>query len=103
MMLFEIPPQSLFIVLLFAIYHISKCGSFLMHQRHQSRKLINNNCKDSASNLSSSNHPSHVLFMGDHSAATLFEIGDTVTVVEDVLKAGRNLNGLSGKVIQTVS
>lgn len=97
-MILELPQSLYSIVLLFAIYHINECGSFHMQQRPQSKKLINNNRKDSASN-----HPSLILFMGDHSAATLFEIGDTVTVVEDVIKAGRNLNGLSGTVIQTVS
>ena len=102
-MILELPQSLYSIVLLFAIYHINECSSFHMQRpRPQSRKLINNNCKDRASNLSS-NYPSHTLFMGDHSAATLFEIGDTVTVVEDVIKAGRNLNGLSGTVIQTVS
>jgi len=39
--------------------------------------------------------------MGDHSSATVFEVGDSVTVVEDVMKAGRNLRGLSGEVIET--
>lgn len=39
--------------------------------------------------------------MGDHSSATLFQVGDTVTVVEDVFKAGTNLNGRSGMVIET--
>ena len=39
--------------------------------------------------------------MGDHSSATLFQVGDTVTVVEDVMKAGKNLKGLSGTVIET--
>ena len=97
-MILELPQSLYSIVLLFAIYHINECSSFHMQQRPQSKKLINNNRKDSASN-----HPSLILFMGDHSAATLFEIGDTVTVVEDVIKAGRNLNGLSGTVIQTVS
>eukprot|EP00571_Detonula_confervacea_P001947 CAMPEP_0172321412 /NCGR_PEP_ID=MMETSP1058-20130122/43306_1 /TAXON_ID=83371 /ORGANISM="Detonula confervacea, Strain CCMP 353" /LENGTH=140 /DNA_ID=CAMNT_0013036915 /DNA_START=237 /DNA_END=659 /DNA_ORIENTATION=- len=33
--------------------------------------------------------------------ATRFRIGDIVTVMEDVMKAGKNLNGLSGKVIET--
>eukprot|EP00569_Conticribra_weissflogii_P018174 CAMPEP_0171448570 /NCGR_PEP_ID=MMETSP0881-20121228/39683_1 /TAXON_ID=67004 /ORGANISM="Thalassiosira weissflogii, Strain CCMP1336" /LENGTH=227 /DNA_ID=CAMNT_0011973001 /DNA_START=29 /DNA_END=711 /DNA_ORIENTATION=+ len=40
-------------------------------------------------------------YMGDHSSATVFEVGDSVTVVEDVMKAGRNLRGLSGEVIET--
>ncbi len=40
-------------------------------------------------------------FMGDHSSATVFKVGDSVTVVEDVMKAGRNLKGLTGKVIET--
>lgn len=39
--------------------------------------------------------------MADHSCATVFELGDIVTVTEDVLKAGKNLNGRSGTVIQT--
>ena len=102
-MILELPQSLYSIVLLFAIYHINECSSFHMQQRPQSKKLINNNCKDSTLSNLPSNHPSHILFMGDHSAATLFEIGDTVTVVEDVIKAGRNLNGLSGTVIQTVS
>ncbi|KAL7530187.1 hypothetical protein ACHAXR_003351 [Thalassiosira sp. AJA248-18] len=39
--------------------------------------------------------------MGDHSCATIFQKGDTVTVMEDVMKAGKNLKGLSGTVIET--
>ncbi|KAL9187409.1 hypothetical protein ACHAXT_001512 [Thalassiosira profunda] len=41
------------------------------------------------------------LFMGDHSSATRFNVGDAVTVVDDVMKAGKNLKGLSGTVIET--
>ncbi|KAL7534086.1 hypothetical protein ACHAWF_004714 [Thalassiosira exigua] len=41
------------------------------------------------------------LFMGDHSSATIFQVGDRVTVVEDVMKAGKNLKGLSGTVVET--
>jgi SAM-dependent methyltransferase len=41
------------------------------------------------------------LFMGDHSAATVFSLGDKVTVIEDVVKSGKNLKGLSGSVIHT--
>lgn len=40
------------------------------------------------------------LFM-DHSSATVFKVGDEVTVVEDVMKAGKNLRGRSGEVIDT--
>jgi hypothetical protein len=39
--------------------------------------------------------------VGDHSSATRFQIGDTVKVVEDVMKMGRNLKGLDGIVIET--
>lgn len=39
--------------------------------------------------------------MGDHSSATLFEVGDTVKVIEDVIKAGDNLRGRIGTVIET--
>eukprot|EP00578_Thalassiosira_sp_NH16_P010765 CAMPEP_0181120222 /NCGR_PEP_ID=MMETSP1071-20121207/24037_1 /TAXON_ID=35127 /ORGANISM="Thalassiosira sp., Strain NH16" /LENGTH=223 /DNA_ID=CAMNT_0023204855 /DNA_START=88 /DNA_END=756 /DNA_ORIENTATION=- len=41
------------------------------------------------------------LFMGDRSCATRFQVGDIVTVTEDVMKAGENLRGLSGTVIET--
>mmetsp|Transcript_24675 Transcript_24675/g.52607 ORF Transcript_24675/g.52607 Transcript_24675/m.52607 type:complete len:223 (+) Transcript_24675:85-753(+) len=41
------------------------------------------------------------VYMGDHSSATLFLIGDTVKVVEDVMKAGKNLKGRTGTVIET--
>ena len=41
------------------------------------------------------------LFMADHSSVTSLSVGDTVTVIEDVLKAGKNLRGLSGTVIET--
>lgn len=44
---------------------------------------------------------STTLRMGDHSSATLFQVGDMVTVVEDVMKAGKNLRGQSGLVIET--
>ena len=37
----------------------------------------------------------------DHSSATVFQIGDTVTVIEDVMKAGKSLRGRSGEVIET--
>lgn len=37
----------------------------------------------------------------DHSSATLFGIGDTVTVIDDVMKSGRNLNGMTGEVTFT--
>ena len=37
----------------------------------------------------------------DHSSATIFQVGDAVTVTEDVMKAGRNLRGLSGEVVET--
>ena len=40
------------------------------------------------------------LFM-DHSSATLFEVGDTVKVIDDVMKSGRNLNGMIGEVTFT--
>jgi hypothetical protein len=39
--------------------------------------------------------------MGDHSSATRFQIGDTVKVVEDVMKMGRSLKGLDGIVVET--
>ena len=39
--------------------------------------------------------------MGDHSSATLFRLGDVVIVTDDVMKAGKNLKGLSGEVIET--
>lgn len=39
--------------------------------------------------------------MVDHSSVTSFSVGDTVTVIDDVLKAGKNLRGLSGTVIET--
>lgn len=41
------------------------------------------------------------LFMADHSSVTSLSVGDTVTVIEDVLKAGKNLRGKSGTVIET--
>lgn len=41
-----------------------------------------------------------ILFM-DHSSVTDFKVGDEVTVVEDVMKAGKNLRGRSGEVIDT--
>ena len=41
------------------------------------------------------------LFMADHSSVTSVSVGDSVTVVEDVLKAGKNLRGFSGTVIET--
>ena len=37
----------------------------------------------------------------DHSSVTSLSVGDTVTVIEDVQKAGKNLRGLSGTVIET--
>ena len=37
----------------------------------------------------------------DHSSATLFEVGDTVTVIDDIMKGNRNLNGMSGQVTFT--
>ena len=40
-------------------------------------------------------------FMGDHSSATRFQIGDSVIVVDDVMKMGRNLKGLDGIVVET--
>ena len=40
--------------------------------------------------------------MGDHSCATVFQVGDAVTVIEDVMKAGKNLKGLSGTVMPEV-
>jgi hypothetical protein len=40
-------------------------------------------------------------FMGDHSSVSYFKVGDSVTVVDDVLKAGRNLRGLKGIVTET--
>ena len=39
--------------------------------------------------------------MADHSSVTSLSVGDKVAVVEDVLKAGENLRGLLGTVIQT--
>ena len=39
--------------------------------------------------------------MGDHSSATRFQIGDSVVVVDDVMKMGRNLKGLDGIVVET--
>jgi adenine/guanine phosphoribosyltransferase-like PRPP-binding protein len=39
--------------------------------------------------------------MGDHSSATVFQVGDTVVVVDDVMKMGRNLRGLTGTVVET--
>jgi hypothetical protein len=44
---------------------------------------------------------SSVRFMVDHSSATVFQVGDTVVVVDDVIKMGRNLKGLTGTVIET--
>ena len=39
--------------------------------------------------------------MGDHSSVTRFYVGDAVTVVEEVAKAGKSLRGLSGVFIET--
>ncbi len=41
------------------------------------------------------------LFMADHSSVTSLKVGNEVTVIADVLKAGKNLRGLSGTVIET--
>ncbi|KAL3765464.1 hypothetical protein ACHAW5_008577 [Stephanodiscus triporus] len=41
------------------------------------------------------------LSMGDRSSATRFCVGDAVTVVEEVAKAGKSLRGLSGVVVET--
>jgi hypothetical protein len=41
------------------------------------------------------------LTMRDHSASYLFEVGDTVKVVDDVIKAGSNLRERQGVVVQT--
>jgi len=40
-------------------------------------------------------------FMGDHSSATRFKVGDSVVVIDDVMKMGRNLKGLDGTVVET--
>ena len=45
--------------------------------------------------------PLSSVFMGDHSSATRFQVGDSVMVVDDVLKMGRNLKGLAGIVVET--
>ena len=67
--------------------------------------LLSSQIPHAVSNGSTINHCRKVqpppLFMTDHSSATLFSVGDTVTVIEDVLKAGKNLRGLSGTVIET--
>jgi hypothetical protein len=41
------------------------------------------------------------LSMVDRSSATRFCVGDAVTVVEEVAKAGKSLRGLSGVVVET--
>lgn len=52
--------------------------------------------------LSTTQHAtSSARFMGDHSSATVFQVGDTVVVVDDVMKMGRNLRGLTGTVVET--
>merc|ERR1719291_135559 len=40
------------------------------------------------------------IFM-DRSSANVFQLGDEVTVVEDVVKAGSSLKGMSGVVVET--
>lgn len=55
----------------------------------------------SSRNQCSSSPSKTSLLMGDHSSATLFQVGDTVQVNDDVLKAGKNLKGLKGTVIET--
>ena len=44
---------------------------------------------------------SRSFLMRDASSAYWFKVGDTVRVVDDVQKAGRNLKGSMGKVIET--
>ena len=96
---------------------IITCSSFIINERKSTRSL----CKDTHTtktykNIQLQSPLLHLhthtqvdrcidryqtrLFM-DHSSATLFEIGDTVIVVDDIMKSGRNLNGLSGKVTFT--
>ena len=38
--------------------------------------------------------------MKDQSSANVFTVGDTITVVEDVIKGGSNLRGRIGKVVE---
>jgi len=45
--------------------------------------------------------PSFALVMRDASASYWFRVGDSVRVVDDVLKAGSNLNGRIGTVVET--
>ena len=83
-----------------AYNHIKVCNSFQVEQPRYTKKIT----RTSTSDMQLSRYyRHHILFMGDHSCATIFQVGDTVTVIEDVMKAGTNLNGLSGSVIETVS
>ena len=99
-------PSIAFVVCLcicVAYNHIKVCNSFLFeHQPRCTKKIARTSDSDGDMQLSRY-YRHHLLFMGDHSCATIFQVGDTVTVIEDVMKAGRNLNGLSGSVIETVS
>jgi hypothetical protein len=55
-------------------------STFFLHARHSSTSII---------------------IMRDVSASTAFQLGDTVTVVDDVIKAGLNLRGRQGVVVET--
>jgi hypothetical protein len=79
---------------LLSLAALQLAGGFLLgsSQSHVTNNMMNHCCRKVAQTP---------LFMADHSAVTSLSVGDAVTVVEDVLKAGKNLRGLSGTVIET--
>ena len=92
-------PSIAFVCLCICVAYLKVCHSFLFEQPRYTKKIA----RTSQDMQLSRYYRHHLLFMGDHSCATIFQVGDTVTVIEDVMKAGTNLNGLSGSVIETVS
>lgn len=102
------PSLSILCIYLFFISICSRlndCHSFIFqHQRHQRMNNNRDSLQKSPSDTKIPNNTKKIptrLSMADHSCATIFTIGEIVSVTEDVLKAGTNLKGLSGEVIQT--
>eukprot|EP00585_Thalassiosira_rotula_P010323 CAMPEP_0196144278 /NCGR_PEP_ID=MMETSP0910-20130528/15717_1 /TAXON_ID=49265 /ORGANISM="Thalassiosira rotula, Strain GSO102" /LENGTH=233 /DNA_ID=CAMNT_0041405891 /DNA_START=35 /DNA_END=739 /DNA_ORIENTATION=+ len=113
------------LLLFAACLHLKECNSFLFyhqcpmgHLGFLSRQPIIIDCEQHrdvhhrlplastifsvpASSQSKAAISTTRMFMGDHSMATLFQVGDTVKVIEDVMKAGKNLKGRTGIVIET--
>uniref|UniRef100_A0A7S3V4X3 Uncharacterized protein n=1 Tax=Chaetoceros debilis TaxID=122233 RepID=A0A7S3V4X3_9STRA len=102
-----IPPFFSTLVLLIIFFHTSTCFILSQSQRSMASPIFRRSsagkifCHHFHSAATRGSHVSNGVYMKDASSAYWFNAGDRVSVTSSVLKAGVELQGREGEVIQT--